>query len=240
MAKLWSKDEIDYLKQSREDSLSYKDIAKYLNRSLQSVQRKAQRLNIVKKEWTKEEIQILKNSVENKKPIKNLVPILNRSLQAIYRKASNLNLKYDYVGKYSERLPEYIVALEKYKGANIKIKHKDIRCNHIWLATPHSILEFHGCPKCKGCGGAFENTKEAYLYVIEFSFVPNIYKIGITNNIKRRIRELGEHANPIYYRYFEQGIEAKKLEKQYLNNVKDLLINTGKLTSGNTETFYYE
>ena len=45
---------------------------------------------------------------------------------------------------------ENIEILGEYEGGKIKIKCKCKIDNHIWYATPNSLLKGHGCPKCKG------------------------------------------------------------------------------------------
>jgi len=239
--KIWKKHEIDYLILERENNTPYKDIAQFLDRSLQSVQRKAQKLNIVKKEWTKQEKYLLQYNIEQLgKSHKAISVILNRTLQATQRKASELNFKYDYIKNYPKKVPEYIIVLENYIDSRTKILHKDIQCNHTWKASPDSILAYHGCPYCKS---NFNILKKSYLYIIEF---PNseelldVYKIGVTNNIKRRIKQFGIFAKLILLLEFNTGNEALLIEKLYLKNVKHLLVYTNILISGNMETFYYE
>ena len=44
----------------------------------------------------------------------------------------------------------------------------------------------------------------------------------------------------IFIREFNNGKDAFLLEKEWLLNLKEYLVNTNKLKSGNTETFYYK
>ena len=142
---------------------------------------------------------------------------------------------------YKKELPEDIIILEEYINAKTKILHKHLTCNTTWMVKPNKILSGRGCPECNR--GGFNNKNPGWLYLIEFPANPilyNVYKLGISNNYINRLSELGEKYNIIMLIYFDIGINARVLEREYLNNVKDLLVDTGELISGNTETFYYE
>ena len=41
-----------------------------------------------------------------------------------------------------------IIFLTNYKRSTDKIKCKCLKCDNIWHATPHMLLQDHGCPKC--------------------------------------------------------------------------------------------
>lgn len=49
--------------------------------------------------------------------------------------------------KLQERRPD-IIPLEVYKGHHIKIKVKNIKCNHEYLASPSSLFSGRNCPEC--------------------------------------------------------------------------------------------
>lgn len=52
---------------------------------------------------------------------------------------------------YVERLASVtadIAVKEKYKGSEVAIKHKCLKCNHIFSRPPHYFLTGHGCVKC--------------------------------------------------------------------------------------------
>lgn len=61
-----------------------------------------------------------------------------------------------------------------------------------------------------------------------------LYKVGITNNVERRIKQFGHPCIILKIQECEPT-EAAQLERKLLKSVT--LINTGALNSGNTETF---
>jgi hypothetical protein len=62
---------------------------------------------------------------------------------------------------------ELLLPLEKYKGAESKIKIKCLKCNNEWYALPHGILRGTGCPKC--------NLSKGERKVVEYLDTNNIY-----------------------------------------------------------------
>ena len=66
-----------------------------------------------------------------------------------------------------------------------------------------------------------------------------IYKIGVTNNIQKRLKTFGYKPEVILILNFKTGKEAKELESIWLKNILPYKINTGLLRSGNTETFEF-
>jgi hypothetical protein len=75
-----------------------------------------------------------------------------------------------------------------------------------------------------------------YTYLIYFPDI-EVYKYGITNNLKQRMNAFGHKPEIILIREFDLGSMAAELEKQWSNNLEHLKVNTSLLRSGNTETF---
>ena len=139
--------------------------------------------------------------------------------------------------KYQTQVPKDYIVLEQYKNDSIKIRHKHLTCGNEWFISPNHILRGRGCPKCAISG--FDATKPAYFYWIKFENLNNLEKIGITNNINNRMKQFGYAPTIIKSVYFNIGQQAKDLEEYYLKLLKPYLTNTGKLKSGNTETFRF-
>lgn len=188
--------------------------------------------------WKLDEIEVLKAFIESGWSHKDTANELNRSISAVATKCSDLKIVSKYNTKrtpeqYQKELPNSIIALEDYVNAHINILHKH-SCGYEWKAEPNSILKGRGCPKCAKYG--FDESAPATTYCIYF---PNLdlYKIGITNNLKRRMQEYAQDIEVILTHTFSLGKDAKYLEKQWLCNVNHLKYNTGILRTGNTETF---
>lgn len=96
MAKLWAKEEFEFLK-ANINEMTYKEIAKTLGRSTCSVISKAKNENIRKNKsnkidrWAKKEIKFLKENINNKS-FEEIGKTLNRSAEGVKYKAYHLNL----------------------------------------------------------------------------------------------------------------------------------------------------
>ena len=140
------------------------------------------------------------------------------------------------VEDYISELPIDITLLSNtYLNAHTKLTHKH-SCGYIWEITPHDILKGRSCPKCADYG--FDPTIQSQVYLIYFESI-NLYKIGLSNNYAKRIKQFSIPCEIILIQKFEKGSDASKLEKEWLQNVRPYMKNTGLLRSGNTETFEY-
>jgi len=137
--------------------------------------------------------------------------------------------------QYKAELPPDTTVLEEYINNNTKILHKH-SCGYIWSVAPSHILRGIKCPKCSKYG--FNPELPAVTYCIYFKDF-DLYKVGISNNYTERINKLGSIPEVVYIRKFDIGIDAMNLEKLWKENLKDYLVNTGLLRTGNTETFRY-
>ena len=255
--KRWTKEEEILLADYINNKVTFKEIAVQLNRTIRAIGNKASKLNLKSKveqisktneEYIKEVASIHKNNViPVDSYINNRTRILHKcdknhewyaTPNNILSKRSGCPKCYEHIkfttSEYKNKLPNNIIVLEEYLGTDIHIMHKNIICNHTWKARPHDILgKFTDCPECnKG----FNKYNPAYVYCIYFKDL-DLYKVGITKSIKKRMTEFGYKPEIIFSRYFKTGLEAINLENEFLKNVNELLYNTGKLTSGNTETF---
>lgn len=129
--------------------------------------------------------------------------------------------------QYIQQLPINIECLGTYSGAHIKIRHVHSICGYEWDITPSAILRGRGCPACK-------NKTSDKVYKIYFPEL-DLYKIGIAKDVHTRIQNLGYKAIVLDVIKCKDSGEAKNLEKLLLS--KEKLVNTGKLRSGNTETY---
>lgn len=131
--------------------------------------------------------------------------------------------------QYVEELNHDYQVLEPYVNDRTKILHKHVVCGYEWLVRPNDIISRPGCPKCA-------NKNSRFVYYIYFPEL-DLYKIGITNNINVRITSFGYKAVLLFAQEYQSGSKAYDIEQELLNQLKPLLINTGLLKSGNTETF---
>lgn len=107
--------------------------------------------------------------------------------------------------------------------------YKHTICGFEWETTPHNIQQTTSCPNC-----AFSMCR--FLYYAYFSDF-DLYKVGITNNIERRLNEVADKWELIFGFEFRTGYEAYLAEQRILKEMKPFMLNTGALRSGNTETF---
>ena len=111
-------------------------------------------------------------------------------------------------------------------------------CGYKWLIRPNDILQGYSCPICAESG--FNENIPATLYLIKFINIPNLYKVGISNDYITRLNRLQQPSTIIILKHFDTGLEAKAEEVIWLHNLKNYMYNTGLLKSGNTETFKFE
>lgn len=141
-----------------------------------------------------------------------------------------------------ERGGEYILDEDTYLGVKSKctVTHS---CGHSWSTVLFDVVR--GASSCPRCGklnnkskSGFKPNSPAILYFLCFLYhdAP-VYKIGITNNtvISRHSIDRSK-VELIWQINFEEGFRAKELEQLFLHRYSNSLINTGVLTSGNTET----
>ena len=140
--------------------------------------------------------------------------------------APNSRKSHEY---YASRLLDHEM-LEPFVTIDTKILHRHKSCGFEWKVSPHDMEKIVSCPQC-----AFTSSK--YLYYVYFPKL-DLYKIGITNSVSRRLYDLGESFYEILFvQEYATGHEAYNVEQQILKWLKPKLVNTGLLKSGNSETF---
>lgn len=91
-----------------------------------------------------------------------------------------------------------------------------------WLVSvSHFLNHKNGCPSC--CNGGFKSNKAGCLYLL-VSECSGYLKVGITNTLARRIREL-QFNTPFHFKVlevknFEKGEDAKKWEQVFHSHFK--------------------
>lgn len=95
-----------------------------------------------------------------------------------------------------------------------------------FLQRPRCHLSGQGCPKCQNCS-------QDTLYILK-CLNTNLYKIGITSNIKRRISSIGGNLKLIFNVAIE---DPRVLEKQLHNRYKFFNTFNPSVRSGGTEFF---
>ena len=245
----WSEDEEELLKAFIEMGWDYQDICNELERNYRSICRKAFLLGISifdQKRWSKEDVILLKDLINQGLMYPEIAIQINRSKDSIKAKTESLGLSSNNksnnkltnkdLDKRLEGKP--IKRLEDYpKTCQDKIKCLCTICNNIWKISPSNLYKGRGCPNCAVYG--FKLNVPAVTYCIYFKEF-DLYKIGISNNHEIRFQNFGYTPEIIMLRQFDLGKDAEALEVQWLENIKDYKINTGKLKSGNTETFRYK
>lgn len=116
-----------------------------------------------------------------------------------------------------------------YTSGKTKTIHKHKICGYEWEVIPENIIYGQGCPNCARSPST--NVYCVYLQDLD------LYKIGITNDVNRRLDELGYSNRLIWVESYDSEFKARNREKILLDKVKDFMYNSGMLKSGNTETF---
>lgn len=248
----WEDDEIVFMTAALEQGWTHKEIGNELNRSEQATRTKASKLNLLssnnQKKTTDEYKKQLPDDIILLEPyITTHIKILHKHLSCGYiwgaqpshilngkscpKCAGNIKKSTE---DYKKQLPDDIILLGKYINAHTKIKHKH-SCGFEWKSKPNNILRGRGCPRCNN---SFNNYMPGATYLIYFP-EHDLYKFGISNNYLTRFKSFGSKPEVVFIREFDLGSEARELEQQWSKNVDHLKINTGVLTSGNTETFVY-
>ena len=226
----WSKQEVEDLTLGVSLGLPYYDIAYILNRTEKAIRIKASKLNIHTDRynyWKDSDVRILIKNYEvlgavGCKPLLEL----DRPLKSIHKKAAKLGLSKVCVWSLSDI--EYLKCNYTDKGATY--------CSDFLGKSFHSVtrkaerLGLLSSKKGKG------HSEKAYCYLVYFKDL-NLYKVGITDNLNRRLKEFGVFAEVIEFKHFETRTDALLMESSILKTVCKNLVNTGALANGNYETF---
>lgn len=119
----------------------------------------------------------------------------------------------------------YDYSLVCYVSSSRKVK---IKCKEhgVFDQTPNHHLKGHGCPKC-------QNHNQNTLYVLK-CINTGLIKVGITNNLKQRISNIGGNLEHIYHIVTEN---PRSLEKQLHKKYKDYNTFNHTVNNGGTEFF---
>lgn len=105
---------------------------------------------------------------------------------------------------------------------------------HDWMTMPSNIKNGSGCPYCASYG--FSPDKPAWVY----GFTRNNYlKVGITNDLSRRISEHLKHGeiSMIYEKYYPVGKHAADFERSFKMTHRGHHVTKEECPDGYTETF---
>lgn len=223
MYNIWTKEEAQFLVENAKLGSNY--IAKQLNRTVSAVQNKALKLNVSltdSNKWNKEEEQFLINNYAQQGP-SYCAEKLGRTVKSVTVKAARLNLTKSLIKiEWSKQEEEFL--LENYA------EHGPTYCaeklNRTYDSVHHKAARLH----------LQANTNSSNSNIVYIIYFPDLflYKIGITNCVEKRIKRFGHSCIILKVQEFDPK-KAAQLERELLNSV--VLINTGLLKEGNTETF---
>lgn len=114
-----------------------------------------------------------------------------------------------------------IEVLGEYINSRVKIQHKCKKCNNVWYASPHDILDLHGCPKCNSSSGESKIsnllTSNKILYIGQYKFDDCCDKRSLPfdfylpdYNICIEYQGI-QHYEPLEYFGGESGFELRKI-----------------------------
>lgn len=132
---------------------------------------------------------------------------------------------------------EFVSFIEEYKNGKSKIKMK-CDSHGEWVTNVVTVLSNkHGCPSCSKCG--YDPKTKGHLYLLR-SECGRYFKVGITNNIKRRLNEL-KRSTPFDFVHLESfkgdGQIVFDIEKAFHANFKKAKM---KGFNGATEWFLWD
>ena len=216
----WKKEDEQFLIENYINGPKY--CAEKLNRTIASVKNKAKRLSLTKDitYWSDKEIKFLVGNYTDK-GLSYCAEKLNRTYKAVQAKAGELSLRKSRL--YWSR-QEIKFLIENYANYGPTYCSEKLGRTYPSVQLKASKL------------GLQANTKYSsnIIYAVYFPEL-FLYKIGITNCIERRSREFGQNCVILKTQECETSQEAAELERLLLKSV--MLINTGALNCGNTETF---
>lgn len=137
---------------------------------------------------------------------------------------------------------EYSYGKVKYKNNYTKV---EIVCQKhgSFFQRPKRHLEGQGCPNCADT--SFNPSEPAFVYFLQFEGEDTFFKVGITNNVSRRLKEQrtalrytayhGYKVNLVDTLKFEVGSDAKNLEGVILSQVTPYIASEN--FKGSTELF---
>lgn len=216
----WTKEEEQFLTDNyAEHGPVY--CAEKLNRTAVGVHSKASRLNLTKPReyWSEQEEQFLVENYTDKGP-SYCAKLLNRTYLAVQGKAQRLNLETN-TKVWTEQEEQFLLTNYTNKGPAYCAEKLNRTYAAITIKSAKLNLQTN----------SYYNSNIVYVVYFPDYF---LYKVGITNNVERRIREFGQPCVILKTEECEPK-EAAELERKLLKSVT--LINTGALNNGNTETF---
>jgi predicted Zn-ribbon and HTH transcriptional regulator len=194
------------------------------------------------KSWTEAEIDVLMDNYP-KHGKEYCAKILGRSTSSVKSKAQKLGIKHTAYSKYVKTQKDHerdikglgYSLIDEYIDPTTKIWHKHNKCGFEFKAAPTALITDRAqCPNC----ASHSLSEPHYLYFIKFEEL-GLYKVGITKNLNTRLKQFGYSPTLLKSWYFTDGNDARNNEQRLLKGVLcQKLANTGKLRTGNTETFY--
>lgn len=217
----WTKEEKQFLIDNFvEKGKSY--CAESLGRSINAINVAASRLNLTfdqRKPWSTEEIHFLTLHYTSK-GCTFCTKELDRTFEAVQRKAYLLGLANK---RWSSKEVEFLVTHYAEKGpAHVAEK---LNRGYEEVSVKASRL------------GLKANTNYKKSNIVYVFYFPELllFKVGVTNCVERRSNSFMQKCEVLGFTEYSTHQEAAKVERELLNSV--LLVNTGKLKNGNTETF---
>ena len=185
---------------------------------------------MTKNPWSKEELEILHNfyPIEGKLVLDKLP---NRTYSALRQKACYDGIKFEGItsigqSAWTEKEIDTLTRLYPVLGSKV--------CDYFPNRTVDSVLNKATRLKLVTENGSKTIKECTTVYIVYFPCL-DLYKVGITKNVLKRIKQFGTEAHVVYDKNCKDHISAKSLEKELLSMVEK--ISSGLLTTGNTETF---
>ena len=213
----WTEEEEQFLIDNYHKDAGY--CAEKLNRTYHAVIGRARKLKLTKPSYTKEEIEFLVNNYPSSGP-NYCAEKLNKTYSSVTKKANSLALTYQT--RWEEEEEQFLIDNYANNGPAYCAEKLNRTYNAVWNKAASLGLK------------ANNKFNINIVYAVYFTDL-FLYKVGITNNVERRITEFGHPCVVLKIEECETPQEAEELERNLLKSVT--LMNTGYLNNGNSETF---
>ena len=219
----WTEEEVTFLIENY-TKLGSKECSIKLNRTDMSIKKKAGTLKLKDKLfWSESEEQFLYDNID--KEWSWCAEKLKRSTHAVELKAAKMGIIKKVQKYWTEEEDEYLI--KNWPAGNIlDITEHLQRSFDSVKSRADKVLKIVRPRNINSYG---------YLYIVYFPEL-DLFKIGITNSIDRRIRQFGYKCE-ILSMLKGSYREVYMMEQEMLKIISPYKVNTGKLYCGNTETY---
>lgn len=129
-------------RRNKRKNITYDELLKLLGEEFEII-------SPIKDEYARKEVIIIKHKKCQSTITKKVVYIIEGTKCKLCMTRAQTKEPAVFIKELNDINPN-IEVLGEYVNTNSKIKLKCLLCGNVWDAVPYSVLQGHGCPKCKG------------------------------------------------------------------------------------------